>query len=687
MFSLENPVGQLSPIAKKLIPQLKKLKIETIRDLIFHFPFRYDDFSKILTISELQEGMVASVRVKIDLIQTKRSFRRKLITEAIVSDKTGSIKAVWFNQPYIGKILKIGDEIFLAGKIEDYYGLQFISPNYEKVKGLATTHTARLVPVYSTSGNLTSKQIRYLVRFTFSLIKRLPEHLPWQLKRELNLIDLVKACQEIHFPTSQPELEKAKKRLKFDELFIVQLGIKFLRQNLAKLSSSPLKFKEEIIKNFVKSLPFQLTDDQRKTAWQILKDLGKRQPMNRLLEGEVGSGKTVVAVIAMLNAVANGGQVVFMAPTEILARQHHRSIGKLLKGQKIKIGLLSRSQVYLREKEITKKQMLKKIVAGEIDIIIGTHALIAEKVVFKNLGLAIIDEQHRFGVDQRRQLREKSGTQVVPHLLSMTATPIPRTLALVFYGDLDISIIKELPKGRKKIITRLIQPQERPKAYQFIKEQISQGRQIFVICPLIDPSDKLGVKSVKEEYQRLKKDIFPQLQIFCLHGRLKALEREKIMADFLANKINILVSTSVVEVGIDVPNATVMMVEDAERFGLAQLHQFRGRVGRGRHQSYCFLFTNVESLLSVTRLQALIKSEDGFSLAEKDLEFRGPGEIYGTRQSGMIDYFKIANLFDYQLINLAKEQAEKILAQSPDLKKFPLLLEKVSLFQKSVHLE
>jgi ATP-dependent DNA helicase RecG len=688
MLILESSVSQLSPIAKKLTGQLKKLKVETVRDLVFHFPFRYDDFSKILTIVALQERMIATVKVKVDLIQTKRSFRRKLITEAIVSDETGSIKAVWFGQPYIGKILKVGDEIYLAGKVEDYYGLQFSSPNYEKVKGLATTHTARLVPVYSTTGNLTSKQIRYLVRLAFPLIKKLPEHLPWQIKRELGLIDLSKACQGIHFPQSQEELQKAQKRLKFDELFIVQLAVKFLKQNLAKLPAQPLPFQEEIIKNFVQGLPFKLTNDQRKAAWQILKDLARNRPTNRLLEGEVGSGKTVVAVMAMLNAVVCGGQAAFMAPTEILARQHYQSISKLLRRQKVKVGLLTRSQIFLAPEKLTKGEMLKKIAAGEVDIIIGTHALIAEKVHFKNLTLAIVDEQHRFGVNQRRLLREKSGVHnLMPHLLSMTATPIPRTLTLVFYGDLDISIIKELPKGRKKILTRVIQPTQRPKAYQFIKEQIRRGRQIFVICPLIDPSDKLGVKSVKEEYQRLKKDIFPDLQISYLHGRLKAQERERIMTDFLANKINILVSTSVVEVGIDVPNATVMMIEDAERFGLAQLHQFRGRVGRSKHQSYCFLFSQAESFQSILRLQALIKSEDGFSLAEKDLEFRGPGEIYGTRQSGMIDYFKIANLFDYQLINLAKEQVEKVLTQSPDIRRFPLLLEKVSTFQKAVHLE
>lgn len=687
MLSLDSHISQLSPIAQKLTAQLKKIKIETVRDLIFYYPFRYDDFSKILTVSGLKAGIVASVMVKVDLIQTKRSFKRKLITEAIVSDRTGSIKATWFNQPYIGKILKIGDEIFLAGRVDDHFGLQFTSPNYEKVKSF-TTHTARLVPVYSVTNNLTSKQIRYLVRLAYPLIKKLPEHLPWQIKRELNLLDLSKACQQIHFPTSNLEIEKARQRLKFDELFIVQLGIKFLKNSLAKIKAKDLLFQEEIIKNFVDGLSFKLTNDQRKTAWQILNDLKRAQPMNRLLEGEVGSGKTVVAVIAMINTFANGCQVVFMVPTEILASQHYKSIGKLLRSQKIRISLLTRSQSFLNQKKITKKKMLQKIKSGEIDIVIGTHALIAEKVAFKNLALAVIDEQHRFGVNQRRLLKEKSGKgNFMPHLLSMTATPIPRTLALVFYGDLDISIIRELPKGRKKIITKVVQPADRIKAYQFIKEQIKERRQAFIICPLIDPSDKLEVKSVKEEYQRLTRDIFPELKISFLHGRMKAAEKEKIMSEFLANKINILVSTSVVEVGIDVANATVMIVEDAERFGLAQLHQFRGRVGRSNHQSYCFLFTKVENLTSITRLQALVKSEDGFSLAEKDLEFRGQGEIYGVRQSGMADYFKIANLFDYQTINSAKDQAEKILKIDPDLKNFPLLLEKIGNFQKSIHLE
>ena len=360
MLTPESPISQLSPIAKRLTSQLKKLGLEKVSDLFFYYPFRYDDFSRLLKIAELQEGAVATVRARIDLIQTKRSFRRKLITEAIISDETGSIKAVWFNQPYIGKILKTGDEIFLAGKVENYYGLQFSSPSYEKA-AKQSTHTARLVPVYSTTNNLTSKQVRYLVRLAYPLIKKIPDFLPWQIKKEINLIDLAQALREIHFPTNQLGLERATERLKFDELFVAQLGIKHLKQSWLKNKALILPFQESVIKNFVLDLPFTLTDDQKKVAWRILKDLGQGQPMNRLLEGEVGSGKTVVAVIAALNALASGYQAVFMAPTEILARQHYQSIGKLLTKGKINIALLSRSQTFLNFKKQTKGKILAKI--------------------------------------------------------------------------------------------------------------------------------------------------------------------------------------------------------------------------------------------------------------------------------------------------------------------------------------
>jgi ATP-dependent DNA helicase RecG len=438
----------------------------------------------------------------------------------------------------------------------------------------------------------------------------------------------------------------------------------------------------------VAALPFTLTSDQKKVSWQILLDLEKSLPANRLIEGDVGSGKTIVAAIALYNTVLNSFQAVLMAPTEILARQHFATLSELLLPKGVKIALLTSSEkkLIVGRKEITDaKEVLNQIKKGEVDLIIGTHALIQDEVSYGNLGLVIIDEQHRFGVEQRKMLKEKNNNGLTPHFISMTATPIPRSLALILYGELDLSLIKEMPKGRKKIITKIVQENNRFKAYEFIRQEIKCGRQVFVICPLIDPSDKLGVKSVKEEFKRLDKDIFPDLAIGLLHGKLKAKEKENIMADFKNNKIKILVSTSVIEVGIDMPNATIMMIEGAERFGLAQLHQFRGRVGRGEEQSYCFLFAENFSPKTKERLESLVKSNDGFALAEYDLSFRGPGEVFGTRQSGLPE-FKIADLTDLDLINLTKIQAREFLEHN-DIADFPQILAQIKQNKIIDHLE
>jgi ATP-dependent DNA helicase RecG len=499
------------------------------------------------------------------------------------------------------------------------------------------------------------------------------------------------------------DIDLAKKRLAFDEVFLIQLQSQIYRRETKKYSSSPIIFKEPETKNLVDGLPFKLTDAQRQSAWEILQDIQKDSPMSRLLEGDVGSGKTVTAAIAMFNVALNKKQAVLMVPTEILARQHYNSLGKLFSGWDIKIGLVTGNQLIINNEKliveggvkesmsqraeiknlpmvVTKNKKIKKVNPQEIidnsDIIVGTHALIQDKINFKNLGLVIIDEQHRFGVEQRTKLLAANQEGHMPHLLSMTATPIPRSLALAIYGDLDISIINEMPAGRKKINTAIVPEVKREEAYKFIRAQIEAGQQVFVICPLIDLSDKLGVKSVKDEFEKLDKNIFPDLNIGMLHGKMKAPEKEKIMADFLDNKIKILVSTSVIEVGVDVPNATIMMIEGAERFGLAQLHQFRGRVGRGEHQSYCFLFTENASEKTLSRLQALTQYQDGFALAKIDLRFRGPGEVFGTAQKGFPE-FKIASLFDYALMKQAREQAIKLLEEDESLNKWPEMKGKI----------
>ncbi|MDD5341377.1 MAG: ATP-dependent DNA helicase RecG [Patescibacteria group bacterium] len=674
MYPLNTPIEKLTRVGKATARYLKALGIFTVFDLIYNFPFRYEDFSHLAKIKDLKLGQIVTVRGKIILIKNRRSYRRRMyITEALIGDETGDIKVVWFNQPFLTKNLKSGDGIFISGRVDadNLLSPQFVSPSYEKINGAKSLNTAKIVPIYSLSGNLTLKQLRFLENLALGSIKLVKEWLPKNILQKNKLLSLTSALEEIHFPKNFKSLEKARYRLKFDELFLIALQSQIIRRYLAKNQAPGIEFKEKDIKNFVSSLSFQLTNDQKKAAWQILLDMQKETPMNRLLEGDVGSGKTIVVALAVLNTVLNGYQAVFMAPTEILAKQHFQTFKKLLTPRNVKIALLSGSEKSLGDSfDVPGNKLMKVIKNGRADLVIGTHALIQEKVEFNNLGLAIIDEQHRFGVEQRKKLKDKS-EKLTPHFLSLTATPIPRSLALIFYGDLDLSIIREMPAGRKKIITKLVSEANRSKAYHFIRAEIKSGRQVFVICPLIDPSDKLGVKSVTDEFKKLSKQIFPDLKIGLLHGKLKAEEKDGVMREFKENKIQILVSTSVIEVGIDIPNATIMMIEGADRFGLAQLHQSRGRVGRGEHQSYCFLFTDNDSEKTAERLSALLKSNDGFRLAEYDLKFRGPGEVYGLRQSGLPD-FKIASLGDIDLINLTKYEAGNFLDRY-DINDFPEL--------------
>ncbi len=682
MVTRETPIENLLRVGKATSKKLQNLGLRTAEDLLFYFPFRYEDWSKILPIGQMTYGSVGTCRGRVELIKNTRSFhRRKNITEALISDNSGSIKAVWFNQPFLVKILKVGDEIFLSGKVDfDRYGIHLTSPSYEKIGEEAeTTHTARIVPVYRTTENLTNKQIRFLVKLAAPLALKISEWLPPGIKKEFGLIDLNKALGQIHFPGNINLLKAARHRLKFDELFLVQLRNLLLKNNLQKSVAPKIIFREEETKKFTAALPFKLTDGQRQAAWEILKDLGAGVPTNRLLEGDVGSGKTIVAAIAILNIFLNGYKTILMAPTEILAHQHYDTFCRLFHSLDVKVGLVTRSE----KKMNGEKDKNAEFVISNSDLVIGTHALIQDGIIFDKLGMAIVDEQHRFGVKQRQALK---GNRENPHFLSMTATPIPRTMSLAFYGDLDISVIKELPIGRKKILTKVVPPEKRDAAYEFVKKEIKDGRQVFVICPLIDQSDKLGVKSAKEEYKKLSQEIFPELKIGLLHGKMKSEEKEKVMGEFLENKINILVSTSVVEVGVDVPNATVMIIEGAERFGLAQLHQFRGRVGRSDFQSYCFLFSDSDSEEAAKRLFVLTTCNDGFALAEKDLEFRGPGEIWGVRQSGMPD-LQIATLADYAIIKEAKTAAENLIRKDPELLSWPDLKERLGDLEKKVHLE
>jgi len=706
VISLNSPIEHLKKVGPSYLKILHKVGIKTVKDLLFYFPHRYDDFSQIVPISQLRVGQTATISGKISDIKNIRTWKKRMyVTEALIEDKSGSIKAVWFNQPYLIQTLQKGRLINLSGKAT-FAGqsLCLSNPAYETLKtmrgspswrGAAPhTHTGRLVPIYHETYGLSSRYLRYLIKPLLPLTAQILDFLPVQIKQKFGLIDLNQAIRQIHFPDNLESARKARSRLSFDELFLTQLTILKQRQDLSKEKAPAIAFHQKLIQLFVKRLPFKLTDDQRLAAWQIFQDLAKPKPMNRLLNGDVGSGKTIVATMAALETAKAGYQAAFMAPTEVLAKQHFETLKNLLKNYNLKIALLTSSESRRnggspREMGAAPVSTLKKQIAdGEIDIIIGTHALIQEGLTFNKLGLAIVDEQHRFGVVQRAALQKKiyqmeDGLTTIPHLLSMTATPIPRTLALTIYGDLDISLLKEMPKGRQKIITKVAAPALRKKTYDFIRTQVKKGRQGFVICPLIEESEKLEVKSVTEEYKKLSSKIFPDLKIAMLHGQMKSKEKEEIMKKFKEKKSNILVSTSVVEVGVDVPNATIMIIEGAERFGLAQLHQFRGRVGRSEQQSYCFLFTDSTAKKTHQRLKALLKSENGFELAEKDLKIRGPGDLIGSRQWGLPD-LAMASLNDLELIQKARQAAKEILGKNL---LFPALQEKLKAFQTKVHFE
>ena len=713
-MNLSNPIEQIPRVGTQYQKRLKKIGIKTVQDLLFHFPHRYEDLSNIVPISQAEPGKTVCIQGQIIEIRNLRTLRKKMyITEAKVSDESGKIQVTWFNQPYLINALKKGDFVFLAGKMVSKNGKKYLSsPSYEKVpsqfiesldvnhsltnkKKYDSVHTGRIIPVYPETEGVSSRWLRFIIKPLLTKIKyKISETLPEEIRKNNELLPIQEAIWQIHFPETLEKAKLAKKRFAFEELFDLALVILGEKIKLAKEKAISIPLNLEPIKNFINNLPFQLTDDQKKSAWQILKDLEKQRPMNRLLNGDVGSGKTVVAIIAILNTVKAGFQVAFMAPTEILAKQHFQTLSNLLKKFGLKIGLITGKENFLGSRKIKRKEIIEKIQNGETEILIGTHSLIQEKVEFKKLGLVIIDEQHRFGIEQRAQLCRKQN--FIPHLLSMSATPIPRTLALTIYGDLDLSLIKEMPKDRKKIITKIIRPEERKEAYDFIRKEVKSGKQVFVICPRIEPANKIideqsgqkkllwaEVKAVKEEYEKLNKEVFPDLKVAMLHGKMKTEEKEKVLSDFKKRGVDILVSTSVIEVGIDFPNATIMFIEGADKFGLAQLHQFRGRVGRGEDQSYCFLFSDFPSN---PRLRAMTKFQDGFELAEKDLKLRGPGDLTGQRQWGMPDLV-MSSLADIFLVEKARATAKQILEEDPGLKKYPLLQKKLEEFRKRIHLE
>jgi ATP-dependent DNA helicase RecG len=751
-ISLSTSVEELPKIGTAYAKKLKKFGIKTIQDLLFHFPARYDDFSEIIKISNARHklGQTVCLQGKITEIENTHTQKKWMsMTEAIIEDETDQIKAIWFNQPYLAKNLKEDDFVCLAGKISLYKeGLYLNSPSYERINNLGEnedlTHTGRIVPVYPETRGVTSKWLRYVIKpLLYRFAEQIPESLPSEIIKKYKFLPIQEATWQLHFPESFEHADAAKSRFSFEELFLIQLNVLKEKIKLMQKKSPACPMDANLMKSFTDSLPFKLTDSQRKCAYAVLKDLEKSVPMSRLLEGDVGSGKTVVATMAALNTVKSHAasakgfgepkQVAFLAPTEILAKQHFRTITELLKNFNVSVGLLTGKDARIfrdnETSEVSKKSLLGDLENGQLNIVIGTHALIQKGVEFKNLALVIVDEQHRFGVEQRDNLMKNK--KLVPHLLSMTATPIPRTLALTVYGDLDLSLIDEMPKNRKKIKTLVVEPKDRKEAYKFIEKEVKDGKGVFVICPKIESAnskmqeiiknkgqfsgsfipqnyptgdlktlvpiakqsrilDKIGtineVKAVKDEYKKLSEEIFPDLRITMLHGKMKPAEKEKIMLDFKKGEVDILVSTSVVEVGVDVPRATIMMIEGAERFGLSQLHQFRGRVGRSDMQSYCFLFTTDPSQLNKKRLKALVDSDNGFKLAQVDLEIRGPGSLYGTQQWGLPDMAMqgLSNIF---LVEKTRTAAKELLEKDPELKDYPLLKERLKQFEKRIHFE
>ena len=664
---LEKPVTALKGVGQKIAEKLNKLGAETILDLLYLFPRRYDDYTLLKPINKLQYGEQVTIIGTIWQTKVRRSRTNQPITESIVNDGTGSIQATWFNQPWLAEQLPAGMQIVLSGKVDMFLGrLVFNSPEWEPLE-LEPLRTRRIVPVYPLTDGLTAAKMRELMqRVVKEWSTRVPDPLPVEIRKRRRLYSLPRAIEQMHFPDSHESMRRARQRLAYDELFQLQLGVQGQRREWQAHNGMPLSVEPEQFDMFMDALSFQLTGAQQRVIGEIRADLAQSRPMNRLLQGDVGSGKTIVAAAAMVSAAWAGAQSALMAPTEILAEQHYRGLCALLEPMGLKVALLTGSTP-----ASDRQTIYEGLADGSIQIAIGTHALIQPAVIFRRLGLAIIDEQHRFGVDQRAALREKgpsdNGDAISPHLLVMSATPIPRTLALSIYGDLDMSILDEMPPGRQEIKTRWLRASERERAYNFIRRQTAEGRQAFIIYPLVEESDMIDVRAAVEEFERLGRDVFPDRRVGLVHGRLRSHEKDAAMRAFVQHETDMLVATSVIEVGVDVPNSTVIVIEGADRFGLAQLHQFRGRVGRGQHQSYCILIAEDVSAEAEQRLSALEATNDGFVLAERDLELRGPGEFFGRRQSGLPDLRLASLLHDSEVLVMAQEDAAAIFAEDPNL--------------------
>lgn len=720
-MNLATNLDQIKGVGPKTAAELRQAGLETVSDILLFLPRKHEDFTNVTPIAELSPGKV-TIRARCQKISTRPVRRGLRLTTAVLADDTSKLNAVWFNQSYRVQQLVSSDEWFyFSGTFEYNYGrYQLTNPTAELAKELPV-QADRLLPVYHAVRGLKSQTVRKVIEQLRPLMSVLPETLPPSVVQSERLLDRAAAISAMHFPRNEREVEQARQRLAFEELFELVLASQLNKIDNQKLAGFAIPFEKSVVQDFVKKLPFALTNAQRRVAWDILQDFENARPMNRLLQGDVGSGKTVVAGLAARQAASAGYQTALMAPTEILARQHAQTLAKLLEPFGVTVGLLIGSV-----KGKSRQTLYRQIASGAVDVVVGTHALIQDKVEFHRLGFVIIDEQHRFGVEQRQRLlmkvkaekvglgaldtlsepmtiaagssretgrvapgsrarhggeesvssallnaKKPSVAAAMPHLLAMTATPIPRSLALTVYGELDVSVLDEQPRGRRPILTKIISPPSRNAAYTAIDQQIAQGRQVYVVCSLITDSDSSDRKSVEAEYKRLKNSIFSRRRIAMLHGKMPASEKDQIMQAFKDQKYDILVSTTVIEVGVDVPNATIMMIEDADQFGLAQLHQLRGRVGRGQHQSFCYLMMSTNNKPS-QRLREIEKSNDGFHLAEVDMSLRGPGEIYGRMQHGALN-LQIATLADTQLIARAQKAAIRFIDSGESLSKYPAL--------------
>ncbi|MFH0840221.1 MAG: ATP-dependent DNA helicase RecG [Candidatus Omnitrophota bacterium] len=662
----EKKVQYLKGVGPKRAEQLARLGIHTVSDLLYYLPRRYEDRREIISIKDVQPDRLHTIKGRIKRHGVWKSKKGMLIYEMVVEDQTANIHAVWYNQPYLKKYFKPGDEIILYGKVEKFKYLQITHPDYEVLKRDEESpdiiNMGRIVPIYPLTQDVSQKYLRLLIDYALgSNISLISDAIPTQVRARCRLADVKFAVKNMHFPVNFESLKMAERRIIFEEFFMLGTALALIKKEREKRGEGLAhEVKDGLFGDFKNMLPFELTKEQEAAIKNIEADMISPRPMNRLLEGEVGSGKTVVAMYALLLTIKNGFQGAVMVPTEILAQQHYLTLSEFFVSLGINVRLLTGSTPD-DEKEAIKDEMKR----GKANIIIGTHSLIQEGVSFEKIGLLVIDEQHKFGVSERALLRKKG---INADVLIMTATPIPRTLALTVYGDLDISEIRELPEGREAISTYWVEEERKDKVYKFVREEIVSGRQAYIVCPRIEESKNSDLVSAKKVYGELAEKIFPEFKTALIHGRMKSVEKEKIMKDFKKNKINILVSTTVIEVGIDIPNATVMIIENADRFGLAQLHQLRGRIGRGGHKSYCILISNPENEDAKKRLQAFEQMQSGFDLAEEDFSIRGPGQMFGTRQHGLPE-IRFGDLKeDKAILELARKEAFGLVAKDSGLR-------------------